>query len=330
MSEPKPSQVKLSAAIAEAVAKFHDTSTQRMAKANVADEPTEPLFHYTNESALFSIIKSEQFWFTSIYHMDDTEELTFGFSVAQALLRKAVESGDTLTRMFCEELANADELQKIKKLFEFYSVSFGVKDDTKQWEKYAKGGRGIALGLAPAFFKPLMTASPKPEETIFLGKVVYGDAQARARHSQVIDEAIDTIKRTQKAGSIKNGQEARIFFQHMAAEMTVETLWNSVTTKDSSWSHQNETRLLALNNLKNPSVKIHNADKTPRLELPQPFLKQNLTEVMVGPNADGGAKIRVRAFLDSHGLAHVPVTRALMPMLATYYDHRCHQILPMT
>lgn len=329
MSEFKPSKVKLSAAIAEAVAKFHDTSMQRMAKANAADEPTEPLFHYTNESALFSIIKSEQFWFTSIYHMDDTEELTFGFNVAQALLREAVESGDPLTCMFCEELTNEEDLQRIKKLFEFYSVSFGEKDDAKQWEKYADGGRGISLGLAPAFFKPVSTEAPMAEEQVFLGKVVYGDAQARARHSQVIDEAIDTIKKTQKAGSIKDGQEARGFFQHMAAEMTVETLWNSVTTKHSAWRHQNETRLLALNNLKDPRLKIYNADKRPRLELPQPLLKQNITEVVVGPNAGAGAEMRVRAFLDSHGLAHVPVTRAFMPVLATYYDHRSHQILPM-
>lgn len=328
MSEPKPSQVILSAPIAKAVEEFHDASTQRMAKGNAVDEPTEPLFHYTSERALFSIIESEQFWFTSIYHMDDTEELTFGFNVARTLLQKAAESGGRLTRVFCEELANEEELDKIKRLFEFYSVSFGVKDDAKQWKKYADEGRGIALGLAPAFFKPLMTENPKPEEQIFLGKVVYGDAQARARHSPVIDEAIDTLRLTQRGGSIKDGKEARVFFQHIAAEMTVETLWNSVTTKDSSWSHQNETRLLALNYLKNPRLKIHNADKRPRLELPQPLLKRNITEVIVGPNAGTGVEVRVRAFLDRHGLAHVPVTRALIPMTAVYYDHRCHQILP--
>jgi hypothetical protein len=268
LSEPKPSHFELSAPIAEAVARFEDVSMQCMAKVNAADEPTQPLFHYTSESALFSIVESEQFWFTSIYHMDDTEELTFGFNVERALLLEAIENGDKLIRMFCEELADEEDLEKIRRLFEFYSVSFGVKDDLKQWKKYAQEGRGIALGLAPAFFKPLMTEDPKPEEAIFLGKVVYGEAQARARHAQVIDEAIDTIKRTQSAGSIKDGQEARAFFQHMAAVMTVETLWNSVTTKDNSWAHQNETRLLALNNLKNPRLKIHNADKKASLRAP--------------------------------------------------------------
>lgn len=322
MSDPKPSKIELSAPVAEAVEKFHDASVERIARANASDEPTEPLFHYTGESALFSIIQSEQFWFSSIYHMDDTEELAFGFGVERKLLQEAIASGDPLTRMFCEELADEEEINKIKQLFEFYSISFGIRDDIKQWEKYADAGRGIALGLAPAFFKPLMTAHPKPEEKIFLGKVVYGDAQARARHSQVINEAIDTIKRT--AGTIKDGQQARLFFQHMAAEMRVETLWNSVTTKDNSWSHQNETRLLALNNLKDPQLTIHNAPAKPRLELPQPLLKQSITEVMIGPYADAGAEIRVRAFLDRHGLAHVPVTHS---RFATYYDHRSHQIL---
>jgi hypothetical protein len=265
MSETKPSKIELSALVGEAVKSFHDSSMERMAKANAADEPTEPLSHYTSESALFGIIESEQLWFTSIYHMDDTEELTFGFGVERKLLQEAIASGDQLTRMFCEELADDEEIKKIKQLFEFYSVSFGVKDDAKQWEKYADNGRGIALGLAPEFFKPLMTANPKPEETIFLGKVVYGEAQARARHAKVIKEAIDTIKRAQAAGAIKDGQQARLFFQHMAAEMRVETLWNSVTAKDNFWSDQNETRLLALNNLKDPHLKIHNAALRPRL-----------------------------------------------------------------
>ena len=137
MSDPKPSEIELSAPIAEAVEKFHDASMERMAKANSADEPTKPLVHYTSESALFSIIESEQFWFTSIYNMDDTEELTFGFGVERTLLQEAIASGDELTRMFCEELADEDEIKKLKQIFEFYSVSFGVKDDAAQWKKYA-------------------------------------------------------------------------------------------------------------------------------------------------------------------------------------------------
>jgi hypothetical protein len=38
---------------------------RRMAEANASNHPKEPLFHYTNRTALFSIIDSGQFWFTS-------------------------------------------------------------------------------------------------------------------------------------------------------------------------------------------------------------------------------------------------------------------------
>jgi hypothetical protein len=313
MKQPKMSEIKLSAQIEKIVAAFHDESMKRMAEANAADEPKEPLFHYTSESALFNIIKSEKFWFTSIYHMDDKEELTFGFNVSRSLLQAAIAKGDRLTRLFCEELVDEEDLKKIKTLFEFYSISFGMKDDPQQWESYGDKGRGIALGLAPDFFHPAPVEdakNPKPEELIFFGKVSYGDQAARARHSIVIDAAIEIIRQAQAAGAIRNGQDAMMFFRHMAAEMTIEILWNCVTTKDQNWSHQNEMRLLALNHLNNPQLPIYNSDKRPRLELPQPLLKKSIVEVMVGPNADSAAGERVRQFLENHGLSHVPVRRA--------------------
>jgi threonyl-tRNA synthetase len=306
----KMSQIKLSPQIEKAVAAFHDASTKRMAEANEADEPKEPLFHYTDEGALSGIIESETFRLTSIYHMDDSEELTFGFNVARSLLQAAIGRGDALTRLFCEELVDEEDLTKIKKLFEFYSISFGTRNDKQQWDRYADNGRGVAVGLAPTFFRPLPIANPKPEEKIFCGKVVYGDQQARARHSKVIDAAIETIKQAHAAGSIRNGEDARMFFRHIAAEMTVEILWNCVTTKDIKWRHQNETRLLALNNLKEPHLPIHNVDKRPRVEIPQPLLKKNIVEIMMGPHADDAAEQRVRKFLEANGLSHVSVTRA--------------------
>lgn len=308
----KPSKTPLREPIANAIDSFHEASMQRMAAANAADEPTKSLFHYTSEAALYGIIESETFWFTSIYHMDDTEELTFGYGVAQAVLQEAVDHGDALTKMFCEPLADAEDLEKVKKIFEFYSVSFGERDDPKQWEKYAGNSTGVSFGLAPEFFKPLATKVPAPEEMVFLGKVAYGDANARARHVAPINEAIATIQGAQKSGAIRDGKDAKSLFEHIAAEMTVETLWNSVTTKDDSWKHQNETRLLALNNLLDPHLTIHNAKDRPRVELPQPLLKRFLSEVMIGANADPGVDARVRAFLDRHGLAHVPVVRAVM------------------
>ncbi len=92
--------------------------------------------------------------------------------------------------------------------------------------------------------------------------------------------------------------------------MTVEILWNCVTTKDSSWRHQKETRLLALNNPRQPHLPVYNAEQRPRLELPQLLLKAKLIGVMVGPKADASVEAGLQAFLEGRDLAHVPITRS--------------------
>jgi hypothetical protein len=166
------------------------------------------------------------------------------------------------------------------------------------------------MGLTPSFFALLNVKDPKPEETTFIGRVFYGEDQAKARHAAVIDSAIWTVKEAYRRGLLLKASDEDDFLRHMAAEMYVEILWNSVTSKSTEWAHQRETRLLALNDLRNPKLQIHNAEKRPRVELPQPLLKKNMTEVMLGPKADDATKVQVRKFLDEHHLPHVPVTAA--------------------
>jgi Protein of unknown function (DUF2971) len=309
----QPSKARLAPQIEKVLAAFEDASNRRMTGANVANAPKEPLFHYTSEQALTSIVESEQFWFTSIYHMDDPTELKFGFSVFRSLLQKAIAAQGGLTRVFCQGLLEDDDLKIIEKHIAFYSISFGLKDDPQQWKSYADQGRGAALGLAAAFFRPAPFKDPnqsKPEEEIFYSKVSYGNVDARGRHSKVLDAAFGLIKQLQAAGWLRTKEEAGQFCHHLAASMYAEILWNCVTTKDSNWSHQIETRILARNFLKSPRLRIVNADKRPRLEITQPLLRTSIVEVMIGPNADPGAFTRMRKFLDALGLAGVLVTRA--------------------
>jgi hypothetical protein len=72
-----------------------------------------------------------------------------------------------------------------------------------------------------------------------------------------------------------------------------------------------------LNDLRNPKLQIHDAENRPRVELPQPLLKKNMTEVMLGLKADDAMKVRVRAFLDARDLSHVPVTAAGTSIVAS-------------
>jgi hypothetical protein len=290
--------------------KFEGASVRRMAQGNERGAPTEPLFHYTTADALLAIIGSETFWFTSVYHMDDDQELSFGFGISHSLLSAAMEREDLHVKTFLKPLVEDVGFDRIKKRFEFYSASFGQKDDPLQWTDYADGGKGVALGLAPKFFSIVKSGDFKPEEKIFLGKVEYGEPSAKIRHAAVVDSAVETVKQVYKQGLLLKAEDEEAFLHLMAAEMYVEILWNSVTTKADKWSHQAETRFLAVNDLKNPGIEIKNAPKRPRVEIPQPLLKANITEIMMGPKADDVTRTKVRQFLDDNGLEKIPVTSA--------------------
>jgi hypothetical protein len=289
---------------------FNDASVGRMAKGNERDFPTVPLFHYTTVEALFGIIKTETFWFTSVYRMDDDAELSFGFGISNSLLSAALQREDANVKRFLKPLVDDVGFARMKARIEFYSASFGQKDDPKQWKDYGAGGAGVSLGLAPKFFSLAKLEDLKPEEKTFFGKVQYGEAAARVRHSAVVDSAISAVKQAHRLGVLTKPEDEEEFRHLMAAYMYGEVLWNSATTKAERWSHQAETRLLAFNDLKNPEIEIKNRDKKPRVELPQPLLKSNITEVMVGTSADGDTKAKVRTFLNENGLPNVPVSSA--------------------
>jgi hypothetical protein len=285
---------------------------RRMAEANTANEPKQPLFHYTNETALFKILDSGQFWFTSIYHMDDPEELNFGFKVARDACDEAAKRSKGLARRFFFLLADDEDRARIRELIAFYSVSFGLRDVAQQWNDYADEGRGVALGLTPQFFQPAPfqdTDNPRPEEIIFYGKVCYGPRDGQSRHENVVEAARGVIEQVQRRRWLHSSDEAAIFCHHLRATIYTEILWNCVTTKDSRWSHQNEMRILARNFLTKPELPIVNPQR-PRVELVQPRLKTSIVEIMVGPKADAGALKRVRDGLAERGLGRVPVIKA--------------------
>jgi hypothetical protein len=292
---------------------YQDACNRRMAAANQGNEPSDPLFHYTNDTALRGIIASGQFWFTSIYHMDDPKELDFGFGLAKKLIVEGSTSTKGLSRAFCLGLLEGDDLAKIRELISFYSVSFGLRDDAQQWESYAAASRGVAVGFSPDYFKPHPfedPENPRPDEIVFYGKVAYGDEDGRARHAPVMEAAYALIDKIEGSRRLTSKQLAAEFCRNLAATMYTEILWNCVTTKDASWQHQNEMRMLARNFMKRPSLPIVNAEQRPRVEISQAWLKESIVEVIVGPNAEAGAVTRLRKFLAQQGLPDVPVIRS--------------------
>jgi hypothetical protein len=66
---------KLPPRLSAAVEDFGDWWNKERASLDVAEKVTAPLFHYTDANALAGVLKNEEIWFTSIFHMNDPSEL---------------------------------------------------------------------------------------------------------------------------------------------------------------------------------------------------------------------------------------------------------------
>ncbi len=143
---------------------FNDASVGRMAKGNERDFSTVPLFHYTTVEALFGIIKTETFWFTSVYHMDDDAELSFGFGISNSLLSAALQREDANVKRFLKPLVDDVGFARMKARIELYC---------QLWSK----GRSEAMeGLRCRRSRRVIGTGA---EILFLGEV--GGLQARGK-----------------------------------------------------------------------------------------------------------------------------------------------------
>jgi hypothetical protein len=301
---------------------YRDAYIGQMFQTDARDTPSSPLFHYTTFAGFSGIMRSKSFWFTSIEQMNDTTELTYGFGTATKILgdamleaAKGTQPADWLVREFLKPLVQPGNLAGIRGRFEFYSASFGQADEPHQWIEYGDHRRGIAIGLSAQLFAPMHIApNAEPHDHHFMGKVIYDPVLCETRHSQPIKEAIDILTMEAQRGSFPSGKQAQEFCRRLASEMHIPILWNSVTTKESKWEPEKETRLLALNDRVHPKLPVQvRAGGHRYVVIPLPLFDANIvTEVMVGPNADADTEARVDGLLRALGMPMIPpITRSV-------------------
>src|SRR2546421_8592730 len=87
-----------------AVKEFSDWWAQRENELDVARRVTKPLFHYTDTGGLQGIVNSEQFWFTSVFHLNDPSELAYGVGLAMQVMKAEAKRGGSLTEEFSKRM----------------------------------------------------------------------------------------------------------------------------------------------------------------------------------------------------------------------------------
>lgn len=283
-----------------------------------ADKPSGPVYHYTTWGGFRGIMENQSFWLHSIFGMNDDTEMDYGSGIAHDILRRrniaACIADDEMVKVFLGPQLAPDRLTRIKERFDFYSISFGERDDHRQWHRYGDKHRGVAIGLAPRLFANINPHDAAPEDKIYVARVLYGLSACAERHRTAIDVTFDLLEIARQRGLITTDAAGLAFTIAMATHMAVPLIWNSITTKSRDWEHEHELRMLAVNELTRPHLPIHHREYGGRTRsyviIPMPLREEGMiTEIVVGADAHVGAEAEVEGLLRAHSTGAIPPIR---------------------
>lgn len=282
------------------------------------DAVKEPLFHYTDAAGLRGIVTNETMWFTSIFHLNDPSELGYGIEMTNEILEARCGRSERVAR-FCKWM-NHLLIKSGGEMFGFFVASFSRSgNDLGQWRAYADDARGVAICLNPSLFQIVDVASDL--ETHFIARVHYDRSHCIRRVSEAIDEAI----RAFEAGAtfISSPAEERSFGKELARQLAAPLLWYAATSKHEAYAHENETRLLAVNDIRKlapfTETRVRGSSLVPYIPVPLRVRSPGaLKKIILGPASRDFADDAVLALLRRHGLPTEIVEKSEIP----YTSHR--------
>jgi hypothetical protein len=267
-----------------------------------ASTPTEPLYHYTNEIALRSILANRKLWCFEHQHQKDHDEFKYSLDIARRVIADVGNSDDGPTRYFCVYLLDLLDNNSFTETFEFYLFSLSRhQDDPQQWRDYGDIGRGYAIGFAPRLFEPTQNdLNEQANENVHVGRVLYGDAATEARHRSVIETAAKITSKIASANcSLVKSVKPGTYFTAMAREVIASQLiWNCLTAKHKRFQNEREVRYIIMNVVAKFDAHRKFFKNKPYIETPlQLEAPGSVVEILVGPQAPKDAETKVCEFL---------------------------------
>lgn len=267
--------------------------------------PQSPLYHYTDQTALYGILDKQQL--RCFLHSDqsDPREVCYSIDIARRVIREEASRCSPPVESLLIGLDGLLERNPLGETFDFYFFSLSShRDDPAQWEEYGRKGTGFAIGFAPTLFRPDQTELlPRATDNVFVSRVIYGPDAARTRHRRGVRKLAEIVGRT--AGThheLVRGQYLQTWFDAMNKLLIAELLiWNCLSSKSGRYRHEQETRYIILGVRNTFNDWRRRLGKRSYIGTSMPLTAPgNLIEVLVGPRAATGAEEEVRAYLLDH------------------------------
>ena len=281
-----------------------------------------PLYHYTTAESLQGILRHQQFWCTSVRHLNDPSELEHGMSLLHSTLTQLKLDPDGDISAIATDIQNelSDEWHE---LFGLYPLCFSRKrDDLSQWIAYGDDGKGFCIALAPTLFKVEENAVPPKfnfvirleyDDSIVRGWMMR-DAKNAAKILKKATEDFDVTALPNEVGEEFMGELTRSISTRLAGNL----FFYAANAKHNSYSNEEETRLLIFNN--NEALSDHIETRTRKSQI-VPYIRNempvrtpgNTIEIMIGPSADPSAEDALKTLLSSLAMPTDIVHRSNIP-----------------
>ena len=316
MTERAQHHYDLPPALLAAAEEFEAWSRGRLLVEQRESTPTEPLYHYTDETALRSILATQRLWCFSHEQQKDETEFEYALDVAREVLRRVRTKSEFFMCSFAECVLDMLAANKLSGPFEFYLFSVSQhRDHGRQWKEYGRDGTGYAIALSPALFQPDKDdLYEEANKNLHIGRVVYGDEPTFARHNLSIRAAAEIASRVGRASTdLLRATGVAPYLAVMAHELLASQLiWNCLTAKEERFADEREVRGIIMNVKAkfDPWRRTHGSRSYVEHELP---LKSpgSIVEIIVGSKAKTGAEDDVRALLNAEGYPDgIPVCRS--------------------
>jgi hypothetical protein len=209
--------------------------------------PTKPLYHYTSIEGLLGIFKERKMWATSIFHLNDQEELRQAMDMFRYALREleeriglkrravAIEGTVDDPRVIC--LDHLDLLFNLTEELGVFVCSFSEAEDLlSQWRGYCTGECGFSIGFD---YTPLKAQLDRQD--FVLAKCIYD----RDKQKETIDEYIRKNIETELQNVIKAKDNKDDHLKEKATDMYLEIIQVLPILKNDCFQEEQEWRLVS-------------------------------------------------------------------------------------
>lgn len=192
--------------------------------------PSSTLFHYCSAGGFDGITTNGSIWLSDLQFANDPKELQLAAIVENVMRELIREERSPQVRVTYASMKR--QLEKLRLRLWMYSFSLSQKaDQLPMWQEYTDRGRGLCIGFKATAFDHM---------SLRIQRVKY----VRPEHLEALHSAVAAIA----APFIGKENDFAVMLEPMTAVLGLIT-----TTKDDTWQHEDEVRLI-FSSMSRPSV----------------------------------------------------------------------------